>query len=85
MEEPYRRRGVATALMAYLEVEAEAAGYRRIGLSVSLDDEHEAARALYDHLGYVHAHGPFITTTVLDGDDGPFPVGDVMTYLVKDL
>jgi GNAT superfamily N-acetyltransferase len=85
VEEPYRRRGVATAVLASLEEAAKAAGYPRIGLSVSLDDEHAAARSLYERLGYVHAHGPFLITVMLDGDDGPFPVGDVVTYLVRDL
>jgi GNAT superfamily N-acetyltransferase len=83
--EPFRRRGVATAIMAFLEQEARIAGYARIGLSVSLDEAHAPARSLYERLGYVHAHGPFLISTTLDGDDGPFPVGDVVTYLVRDL
>jgi len=85
VEERYRRRGVATAIMASLEGAAKAAGYPRIGLSVSLDDGHAPARSLYERLGYGHAHGPFLISTTLDGDDGPFPVGDVVTYLVRDL
>ena len=83
--EPFRRRGVATAIMAFLEEASRVAGYARVGFSVSLDDEHAAARSLYERLGYVHAHGPFVISTVLDGDDGPIPVGDVVTYLVRDL
>ena len=83
--EPFRRRGVATAVMGALEDETRAAGFGRIGLSVSAGDEGVAARALYDRLGYRHAHGPFVTSTVLDGDDGPIPVSAVLTYLVKDL
>ena len=57
----------------------------RVGLSVSLDEEGAPARALYERLGYVHAHGPFVSSTDLLHDDGPVAVGAVMTYLVKDL
>ena len=83
--EAYRRRGVATALMGALEDEARAAGHARIGLSVSVGAEGEAARALYARLGYRRAHGPFLMSTDLQGDDGPFPVGAVLEYLVRDL
>jgi GNAT superfamily N-acetyltransferase len=82
---PRRRLGVATALMAVLEEAARARGLLRIGLSVSLDDEAAPARALYERLGYPHAHGPFVSSTDLVGDDGPIAVGAVMSYLVRDL
>lgn len=83
--EPDRRReGVARAVMAFLEDAARARGLRRIGLAVSLGDEGAPARALYERLGYRHAHGPFISSATLDGDDGPVPVGAVLTYLVKE-
>jgi GNAT superfamily N-acetyltransferase len=80
-----RRRGVAGSIMAALEDAARATGMRRIGLSVALDDEAAPARALYGKLGYRHAHGPYISSTTLDGDAGAMPVGAVMTYLVKEL
>jgi GNAT superfamily N-acetyltransferase len=83
--EAFRRRGVATALMRALEDEARAVGHTRIGLSVSLGAEGEAARSLYARLGYRHAHGPFVTSTALEGDDGALPVGAVLVYLVMDL
>jgi GNAT superfamily N-acetyltransferase len=82
---PRRRLGVATALMSVLEESARHQGMGRIGLSVALDDEATPARALYEHLGYVHAHGPFVSSTDLVGDDGPIAVGAVMNYLVKEL
>ena len=82
--EPFRRRGVATALMRALEDEARAAMFDRIGLSVSAGADGEAARALYEALGYRHAHGPFVTSAVLDGDECPFPVSAVLLYLVKE-
>lgn len=78
-----RRRGVARAVMAALEASARERGMR-VGLSVALAEGSAPARALYDALGYVHAHGPFVSSTNLDGDDGPFPVGAVMTYLVRE-
>lgn len=82
---PRRRLGVATALMAVLEEAVRDRGLPRIGLSVSLDDDAAPARALYERLGYAHAHGPFVSSTDLIGDDGPIAVGAVMNYLVRDL
>lgn len=80
-----RRGGVATALMCALESSAGGAGMSRIGLAVSLDAPAAPARALYERLGYRHAHGPYVTSSTLVGDDGPFEVGAVLTYLVKEL
>lgn len=51
---------------------------------MALDDDAEPARALYDVLGYRHAHGPFVSSANLAGDDGPIAVGGVLTYLVKE-
>ena len=82
---PRRRLGVASALMAVLEEAVRDRGLPRIGLSVSLDDDAAPARALYERLGYAHAHGPFVSSTDLIGDDGPISVGAVMNYLVKNL
>jgi len=82
---PRRRLGVATALMQTLEDVARVGGMVRIGLSVALDDDAAPARALYERLGYLHAHGPFVSSTDLIGDDGPVAVGAVMNYLVKEL
>lgn len=82
---PRRRLGVATALMSVLEDAARDRGMARIGLSVALDEDAVPARALYQRLGYAHAHGPFVSSTDLIGDDGPLAVGAVMNYLVKEL
>ena len=82
---PRRRLGVATALMDELERAAGGHGMRVVGLSVALDDEAAPARALYDHLGYHHAHGPYVSSANLEGDEGPIAVGSVMDYLVKDV
>ncbi|HEY7660460.1 MAG TPA: GNAT family N-acetyltransferase [Actinomycetota bacterium] len=82
---PRRRLGAATDIMATLEDAVREQGMRRVGLSVALGEDAEPARALYERLGYAHAHGPFVSTSNLEGDDGPIPVGAVMTYLVKDL
>lgn len=83
--DPTRRRiGVASALMSALEAAARGSGHRRIGLSVSLDDAAAPARALYAGLGYRHAHGPYLTSATLDGDDGPIAVGAVLCYLVRE-
>jgi GNAT superfamily N-acetyltransferase len=82
---PRRRLGVASAIMATLEEASREHGLLRIGLSVALDEEAAPARSLYERLGYRHAHGPFVSSTNLLGDEGPIAVGAVMTYLVKDL
>ncbi len=79
-----RRSGVARAIMRSLEDAARANGMSRVGLAVSLSADAEPARRLYRALGYRHAHGPFISSTTLAGDDGRLPVGSPMTYLVKE-
>jgi GNAT superfamily N-acetyltransferase len=81
----HRRRGAAGGIMRALEGASHRAGWTRIGLDVSLDDEAAPARALYDALGYQHAHGPFVSSATLDTDDGPLHVHAVLDYLVKDL
>jgi GNAT superfamily N-acetyltransferase len=80
-----RRSGVATAIMQALEDASRANGWSRVGLAVAISQDAEPARRLYEGLGYRHAHGPFISSTTLAGDDGPLPVGSAVTYLVKDL
>jgi hypothetical protein len=41
---------------------------------------------LYERLGYVFAHGPFVQAARLEMDHGtPLPVAGVCTYLVKEL
>jgi GNAT superfamily N-acetyltransferase len=82
---PRRRLGIATALMDVLEGAARVRGMPRVGLSVALDEDAAPARALYERLGYRHAHGPFVSSTNLNGDDGPVAVGAVMDYLIKEL
>ncbi len=81
----HRRRGIAARMMGVLEGAARQSGMPRIGLSVSLSDDAAPARAVYQALGYRHAHGPMISSVNLDGDAGPIPVGGVLTFLVKEL
>jgi GNAT superfamily N-acetyltransferase len=82
----WRRRGVATTMMYELEAAVRENGFERVGLSVGLDEADTAARVLYCTLGYRHAHGPMISSTVLEGEDGRrIPVGGVVAYLVKEL
>ena len=81
----HRRRGAARALMASLEAAAREGGMVRTGLTVSLDEDAAPARALYSRLGYAKAHGPFVTSANLAGDEGPVPVGAVLTYLAREL
>jgi GNAT superfamily N-acetyltransferase len=84
--EAARRRGVATSLIGTMEAAARERGMERSGLSVAQGEDDAPARALYEKLGYAVAHGPFITSTDLDDDDGrPIHVGAVMVYLTKSL
>ena len=79
-----RRSGVATALTEAAEEEARRTGASRISLSVGIANE--AARALYDRLGYADAGvAPELVagTINLRGED--VEVDDVLLYLVKEL
>jgi GNAT superfamily N-acetyltransferase len=80
-----RRAGIAKALMAALEQTAQDRGMHRIGLMVTLDEDHGPARSLYQSLGYEKAHGPFVSSVTLQTDAGPRPVLGVADYLVKEL
>jgi ribosomal protein S18 acetylase RimI-like enzyme len=50
VEEAYRQRGIASALVAYLEERAAEIGYSEIRLSVAKDNSR--AQDLYERLGY---------------------------------
>jgi GNAT superfamily N-acetyltransferase len=79
-----RRDGVATALMAHAERLAAGRGHVRISIGHSVDNE--AARRLYERLGY-RASGvppkPVRGTITIRGR--PLDVDDTIVYLVKDL
>lgn len=81
----HRRRGVATSLMHALEAASRERGLNRIGLTVAQDDDAAPARALYDRLGYRFAHGPFVSSVTIPGDDGPIHFATVLAYLTKEL
>ncbi|MGZ8587075.1 MAG: GNAT family N-acetyltransferase [Actinomycetota bacterium] len=84
--ETARRRGVATSLMAMMEEAVLEHGMKRVGLTVAQEEDDAPARALYAKLGFAVAHGPFITSTNLYGEDGrPIHVGAIMSYLTKSL
>ena len=82
---PERRRGgVATALTLAAEEETRRQGADRISLSVGIANE--AARALYEQLGYEPAGVEperVAGTILLRGR--PFEVDDTLLYLVKPL
>ena len=80
-----RRAGIAKALMATLEQTTQDRDMSRIGLMVTLDEDHGPARALYRSLGYEKAHGPFVSSVTLQTDAGPRPVLAVAVYLLKKL
>jgi GNAT superfamily N-acetyltransferase len=51
--ELYRRQGVATAIVAFLEDTARSGGSRRVGLGVGLNADYGSAQRLYARLGYI--------------------------------
>ena len=80
-----RRRGVAKRLTGAAEDEARARGFERISLSVSAE-KNDAARRLYDSLGYVDAGLEPVRalgTIMLRGE--PFDVDDTLFYMSKNL
>jgi ribosomal protein S18 acetylase RimI-like enzyme len=80
----WRRQGIASALTAAAEEAAVRAGYRQIGLTVSV--ENPVALRLYRKLGYMHAGGEPMRisgTIVIRGR--PVKVDDTLAWLVKDL
>ena len=84
--EAARRKGIGSELVLALEEAASERGFARVGMSVAIGEGAGPGELVYARLGYVRAHGPFITSTNLWGDDGrAIPVGAVMMYLVKDL
>lgn len=52
--EPYRRRGIATAMVAACEDLARAAGKAIMGIGVGVPPDYDNARRLYPRLGYVY-------------------------------
>lgn len=84
--EDARRRGVGTALIYELERAVRAHEMRVIGMMVDIGRDAGPGELLYEKLGYLRAHGPFVSSTNLFDDDGkPIPVGAVMAFLTKSL
>lgn len=80
-----RRQGIATALTRAAERLAAERGFERISLSVS-ETGNDAARALYEGLGYRDAGIPpqrVQGTIVIRGE--PLKVDDTLLYLIKQL
>jgi ribosomal protein S18 acetylase RimI-like enzyme len=80
-----RREGIATRMTLAAEEQARARGFVQISLSVSLD-KNEAARHLYESLGFEDAgieHVRTLGTIMLRGE--PFDVDDTLLYLTKTL
>ena len=79
-----RRRGVATKLMRHAEQLAAIRGHACISLSYGIANE--AARRLYERLGYTDAGLPLQRvegTITIRGE--PMEIDDTLIYLVKDL
>jgi GNAT superfamily N-acetyltransferase len=84
--EAARRRGIGSALIRASEDASRDRGFRRIGMSVAVGEGAGPGERVYEKLGYVLAHGPYVTSTNLWNDEGrPMPVCAVMVFLVRDL
>ena len=84
--EPYRRQGVATAIVAFLEDTARASGSHRIGLGVGLNADYGSAQRLYARLGYVpDGFGVTWRNRPLRWWTFVRPTDDLLLWLVKDL
>jgi ribosomal protein S18 acetylase RimI-like enzyme len=84
VRENVRRRGVATALAHAAERSAAARGHSRISLSYGIAND--AARRLYEGLGYRSAGlEPERVRGVVRLRSGPVEVDDTLIHLVKEL
>jgi GNAT superfamily N-acetyltransferase len=82
--EPFRRRGVATALTAAAERAVAADGHAALSLTVS--ERNATAIALYERLGYRRTHDPpeHVHGTV-QLRTGPLEVDDILLRYEKSL
>ena len=84
VRENRRRRGIATALALAAETLAAGRGYRRISLSYGIAND--AARRLYEGLGYRNAGlAPERVRGRIRLRTGVIEVDDTLIHLVKDL
>lgn len=83
---PYRRQGVATAIMGFLEDRAWSGGSRRVGLGVGLNSDYGSAQRLYARLGYVpDGHGATYRNRPARPRAFVRLNDDLLLWLVKDL
>ncbi len=82
VEEPYRRRGAARALMEALEKVARENGMPGVILDTGVDESFAAARALYASLGYTDQGGVYLGGWS-DPDRPGVHVVDALTMWIK--
>jgi ribosomal protein S18 acetylase RimI-like enzyme len=84
VRDAYRRRGVATSLVAAAERDCAERGATRVLVTVSVDND--VARALYFSLGYRDAGlAPRRVVGTIQIRTGPIEVDDTLLTLVKPL
>ena len=84
VRDAFRRRGVGSALIAAAEAAARRRGCSRLRVTVS--DQNDHARALYESLGYVDAGlAPRRVTGTVQIRTGPIEVDDVLHTLERRL
>ena len=84
VSESWRRRGIATSLVAALEDCARARGHRQVGLGVGLYADYGPAQQLYMRLGYVlDGHGATYNCVPLTGGSPVTVDDDLVLWMVK--
>jgi ribosomal protein S18 acetylase RimI-like enzyme len=85
IKESHRRQGIAARLMRRAEAEADARGFRALGLGVDIGNR--AARALYEQEGYEESgFGRFVVSyPYLDELGAERQAHETCTYLIKRL
>jgi [ribosomal protein S18]-alanine N-acetyltransferase len=84
VREPYRRRGVASALCAAAEAEARAAGHSALRVTVSAHSP--AAQGLYERLGFADTDTPPRRVQgIVQIRTGPLEVDDTLLVWEKPL
>ena len=83
----YRRRGIATQLLEYVETEARRRGYGRIGLDVDLNlPDYRTARGMYARRGYRDTGIRHAQSYPAVGEDGRETViQERLRFMVKEL
>jgi len=86
IDDKYRRHGLATRLILWLEELARSEGYKQIGIAVGLYQDYGPAQKLYSKLGYALDGNGITYKYKLVTPGEKYPVDDdLLLWLVKPL